>query len=251
MAENVFNLIPRVERAQEKKSRYESKFRKTATVENDINKRGHKTMGVAKEDIPQPNDFLKKYTGDAKLPEKEKFTYPDEDRKRPSVPKPQDAPLHGLKTTKNFINQNAVENIISVPKRPAKNVVDTRKGAKYPLDPSGLEPVYCKKTEYGKVPEYLITRQEEIKQAQQEYDNYVAEMYKRGAMQQLSEEEREAIIMGLKSNWEDLHHQFQSLSVMVDTVPKKNRKELLESKMKQLEKDIELIEKHSAIYIAN
>ena len=38
-------------------------------------------------------------------------------------------------------------------------------------------------------------------------------------------------------------------SVVTDTLPKKNRKERLESEMKQLERDIQLIESHPTIYI--
>ncbi len=55
----------------------------------------------------------------------------------------------------------------------------------------------------------------------------------------------------LKKNWDELHHQYQGLSVVTDTAPKKYRKERLEQEMKQLEKDIELIERHKTIYIAN
>lgn len=62
---------------------------------------------------------------------------------------------------------------------------------------------------------------------------------------------RQAIIDGLKKNWEDLHHQYQGLSVVTDTAPKKARKERMETEMKQLERDIETIEKHKVIYIAN
>lgn len=62
---------------------------------------------------------------------------------------------------------------------------------------------------------------------------------------------RQGIIDGLKKNWEDLHHQYQGLSVVTDTAPKKARKERMEAEMKQLERDIETIEKHRVIYIAN
>ena len=61
----------------------------------------------------------------------------------------------------------------------------------------------------------------------------------------------DAIIDGLKANWEDIHEQYQGLSVVTDTTPKKNRKERMEAQMKQLEKDIEMIEKHTVIYIGN
>ena len=54
-------------------------------------------------------------------------------------------PILGLKTTKDFIKLNAVDNIMSVAKKPAKNFVDTKKGDKQPLDTSGLEPKYVHK----------------------------------------------------------------------------------------------------------
>ena len=38
---------------------------------------------------------------------------------------------------------------------------------------------------------------------------------------------------------------------MVDTIPKRNRKEFLENEMKKLEKDIDILEKHDIIYIGN
>lgn len=87
--------------------------------------------------------------------------------------------------------------------------------------------------------------------AQEEYNAYIAESFKKGAMKQLSESERGSILMGLKANWEDLYHQYQGLSVVTDTLPKKHRKERLEFEMKQLERDIQMMEKHSTIYISN
>lgn len=97
----------------------------------------------------------------------------------------------------------------------------------------------------------MVNRQKEIKRAQEEYDAYVAEHFRRGAMHQLSAEERAHILDGLKKNWEEIHHQYQGLSVVTDTAPKKNRKERMEAEMKQLERDIESVEKHRVIYIAN
>ncbi|CAF1502447.1 unnamed protein product [Adineta steineri] len=56
---------------------------------------------------------------------------------------------------------------------------------------------------------------------------------------------------GLKKQWEDVHHEFQTLSVIIDTIPKRLHKERLEHEMKLLEKDIDLLEKHQVIYIAD
>ena len=91
----------------------------------------------------------------------------------------------------------------------------------------------------------------DLQEAQQAYDRYVQESVRQGQMQQVQQEERDQLLAGLKKNWEELHHQFQGLSVVTDTVMKKARKEKLEAEMKQLETDIDLIEKHKVIYIAN
>lgn len=58
-------------------------------------------------------------------------------------------------------------------------------------------------------------------------------------------------LQGLKKNWEEVHKEFQSLPVFIDSIPKRMRKQKLEEKMKQLEYDIGVIEKHKIIYIAN
>ena len=105
--------------------------------------------------------------------------------------------------------------------------------------------------DFGEVPVYLNKRKEEMQRAQEEYDAYVAEHFRRGALRCLTNEERQIIINGLKSNWEDIHEQYQGLSVVTDTTPKKNRKERMEAQMKQLEKDIEMFEKFTTIYIGN
>ena len=50
-----------------------------------------------------------------------------------------------LSRTPCFSPQNAVHNIVSVPKKPAKIVVDTVGGDKLNLEPSGLEPKFVHK----------------------------------------------------------------------------------------------------------
>ena len=118
------------------------------------------------------------------------FTYPDENARRPPVPKHTEKPVMGLKSNKNFITNNAVENIMSVPKKPAAKFVDTKDGKTNNLEPSGLVPKYLKKKDYGKTPAYLVQRKEDMEQAQRDYDEYIKENMKRGAMNCLSNEER-------------------------------------------------------------
>jgi hypothetical protein len=122
---------------------------------------------------------------------KSQFSYPNVNNRKPPVPKHGDKPaIMGVKSNKNFITTNAVENIMSIPKKPEKKYADTKIGATHQLEPSGLTPKYRNKKDFGKIPDYLEKRKQEIEQAQIEYDAYIRERFRQGAMKQLSEHER-------------------------------------------------------------
>ncbi|KAJ8010104.1 hypothetical protein DPEC_G00071530 [Dallia pectoralis] len=250
--ESIYNLIPRDEVKTEKPPRYMSKFRTHVRQEKRLNKSSNKTMGPAKVDMPSPEKYLIKHSKEPKLPEKTHFSYLDDEiLKKPSIPSKVEFPFMGIQTKKDFVKANAYENIMAVPKKPQPIYADTNTGDKQLLKNSGLVPNYIKKKDFGKTPEYLQQRAEEVRRAQEEYNSYVKEHMKQGAMKQLSDDERNQILQGLKNNWGELHHQYQGLSVVTDTTPKKYRKERLELEMKQLERDINLIERYKTIYISN
>ncbi|KXJ28319.1 enkurin [Exaiptasia diaphana] len=249
--ESIYNLIPQIHEQPQKAPKYRSTFSNSVRNEFTNLKTTSKTMGPPKVPLQPPNEFLKKRSKEPQLPEKTDFKYADDDKKKPSVPKHNEKPLMGIRSNKNFIKTNAVENIMSVPKKPEKKFADTRIGATHPLTPSGLTPKFTQKKDYGRTPEYLERRKAEVERAQRDYEAYVQERMRQGAMRKITGSERQGIIDGLKKNWEDLHHQYQGLSVVTDTAPKKARKERMEAEMKQLERDIETIEKHRVIYIAN
>ncbi|XP_003786797.1 enkurin [Otolemur garnettii] len=248
-SECIYNLIPSDLKEPPQPPRYISIFR--TAVKDDLQKvkSAMKTMGPAKVEVPSPKDFLKKHSKEKVLPLKKKF-----DRnapRKPAVPLRSEHPVMGIQSGKNFINTNAADVIMGVAKKPKPIYVDKRTGDKHDLETSGLLPKYINKKDYGVTPEYICKRNEEVKKAQEEYDRYVQESLQRAAMKRLSDEEREAVLQGLKKNWEEVHKEFQSLSVFIDSVPKKIRKQKLEKEMKQLEHDIGVIEKHKIIYIAN
>lgn len=54
---------------------------------------------------------------------------------------------------------------------------------------------------------------------------------------------------GLKKNWENLQREYQSLPLLIDTVPKMIRKAKLEKGLKELEKDILMMENNPYIYV--
>ncbi|XP_063777701.1 enkurin [Pseudophryne corroboree] len=257
--ENVYNLIPKEEVTVAKASRYMSQFRESVKIEEHKNKAAHKTMGTAKAEVPSPKEYLQKHTKEAMLAQKSAFFDSTgrphrclaEDKKRPPVPLRTEQPIMGVQTNKSFITTNVAEAVMAVPKKPQPIYVDNKKGDKHLLETSGLVPKYIKRKDYGSTPEYLVKRNEEVRKAQEEYDAYIKQRLKMGAMKQLSEEERQSMLEGLKKNWDELHHEYQRLSVVIDTPPKKAHKERLEAEMRQLERDIDVFERHKIVYIAN
>jgi hypothetical protein len=250
--ESIYNLIPRRARDAEKREKYVSSFKAAAREGESLKKEAHKTMGLPNEHADvDPKSFTKKRSGEPQYESKGEFKYPDEDRRRAPVPRAKDAPpLMGIKTTKNFITTNAVENIMAVPKKPATNFADTRHGDTFPLEESGLVPKYRTKKDFGQTPEYIKRRMEEMQRAQDEYDVYVKEHMRRGAMKQLTQQEHDEILNGLKRNWDEAMLAYQALPVVCDNLYRKHSKEKLEAQLKNIERDIELFEKHSMIYVA-
>ena len=57
-----------------------------------------------------------------------KFERPNPEARRPPVPKKDEKPVMGLNSNKNFIHTNAVENIMSVAKKPTPKYVDKPSG---------------------------------------------------------------------------------------------------------------------------
>ena len=116
------------------------------------------------------------------------------EQKKPPVPKHNENNVLVSKTNKDFINRNAVGNILSIPKKPPSKFVDTRGGAAHTLELSGLIPVYLKKKDYGKLPNYLTQRKEELSDLQNEYDYFLQESINHGTIKCLSATERSVVL---------------------------------------------------------
>ena len=249
--ESIYKLIPQTPPAIYKPPRYKSVHADRVLKQLKTNKMQTKTMGLAKVPQPDTKNFLKKNSSETLKAPRESLEETERVVKyKPAVPRHDERPVMGTKSDKDFIKTNALGNINSTSKKSEPKYVDSPSGTSHTLDPSGLVPKYVMKREYGKVPGYLEKRKDERIQAQESYDHFVIEQQKSGALKQLSDKDRQAVIEGLKKNWEDLYKQYQGLSVVTDTAPKKARKERLEAELKRLEKDIEVMEGHKVIYVS-
>lgn len=246
--ESIYDLLPKEEVKIEKPPRYVSKFRPTVVQEKKLTIKPKRTMGPAKVEVPSPENFLKKHSKEPVLPDKSQCA--QEGRihplKKPPVPPRTEIPPMSSHTERDF-----TKTCTFVPSKPKPIRVDNNRGHREALENSGLVPKYIKKKDFGKVPVYLQHRNEAERKKQEEYDNYVKEQREKEAMKQLSEEKRQAILKGLKMNWDKIHHEYQGLSLVIDTLSKKAHKERLELAIKKLEKDIDYFERFTIIYIAN
>jgi len=245
-SEHITSLIPQAMSPKVKPPRHVSKYKPVVKAEASQNKFESKTMGPAKVQVSEPADYLKK--SDTALPEPQKTA--KKPVRKPKVPTRYEQNKVAAKTEKDFIKTNAIENITSVPRKPTAQYCDTNTGKKNDLLTSGLVPRYTMKEDFGQLPPYLVARNQEVRAAQERYDEYVAEELRARALDQIGTAQRAELLRGLKAKWDDLHQQFQGLSVVTDTAPKKNRKERMEAQMSQLERDIDLLERHSTIYVA-
>jgi hypothetical protein len=166
--ESVYNLIPRTEVRPTKPFRYisinhfsfsyfislshsyESKFKPNVRESFKEGKYEHRTMGYADEPIPNPQNFLKKQQNNPKLnasndSKDTSKSNKDVQKRKPPVPSIRDAPKMGVRTEKNFVKTNALDVVMTVPRKPERNIVDDRFGDKYPIDQSGLTPKYLLK----------------------------------------------------------------------------------------------------------
>lgn len=58
-----------------------------------------------------------------------------------------------------------------------------------------------------------------------------------------------ACVQGLKKTWDQLHHEYQCLPLVTETLSQKSHRQQLETKMTQVEKDIKLIQRFKTIYV--
>ena len=103
---------------------------------------------------------------------------------------------------------------------------------------------------YGKVPKYLTARKEAEAVARDELQHTLAaQAVAASPVRRMTDEERAEILAGLKSNREELHKEYLGLSMVVDSMPKRIRKNAMEAQLAELEADISKIERHESIYV--
>ena len=161
------------------------------------NLRQSATFGLPKGSYaPDPKHFHKKGENYKILPPLQKLHTICKIRK-PPVPTINDKPIQGLRTNKNFILSNAIDNILMKPRKLRNNSCDN------------IHHKY-----YGKIPDYIkrfrLEKENEINN-QKELDRRMKEeeVAKRKI---LSQEEVEKLREGLTKQWQFYNHRYANLT---------------------------------------
>jgi len=243
--ESIYEWTERNEVAVEKPPMYRSRYGNNSSSNTLAGssfkcKRGnHGTFGK-KNNRPSQQEFLqsKRDRGVDPRTVPKRFNRTVAVSRKPSVPKRSEKPVMGLKTSKNFVVSNAVENILTV----------ASKGPKKDAN-------YMKKSDYGKVPQYLKHVKKDIEEEMRVIEEYFTEQ-KSGAEahgMMLSKGERQDLVGKLKMKWDATNKQYQKIThvVKLDTIGKIKRKEAFERELDQLVKDIQLLSQKRPIRIVH
>ncbi len=125
-----------------------------------------------------------------------------------------------------------------------------------PKIPKPGKPNYLLKEDYGQVPAYLTQVKEEVRRENEMIDRYVKE--KMGEIEEapevferMDEYERNELLTALKEKWDFLNRKYQKIThhVSLDTIGELRRKEDMEAALKQVERDIDKLERAAAVLI--
>jgi len=253
-AENITDLVPTYLPEINHHTSYVSKHR--PSIKNELNNKKFpaKTMGKAATTPPDAKKYLKKRPRHVAIRLNAAFNNKSGKsnflkKTKPQVPRIKEMKKPVQPAFVNKIRENAIRNISTVPKLPKKIYVDSSSGHKNDLVTSGLVPRFRNKENYGQIPDYIKKRKTIVENASKAYDLFAYNQQKQDSLKLISSEEHATLLKSLKEKWSLLHHEYQGLSVLTDTAPKKNRKEKLENAMSEIERDVNYLERNATIYV--
>ncbi|BES96149.1 enkurin, TRPC channel interacting protein [Nesidiocoris tenuis] len=246
--EDIKHLVFRTEPEEVNFTMYRSKFKDLARQQLKSGRDCHRTMGFANGFYaPSPEQFLKKrsrklYVAQVEKPEKKPG------KEQPPVPRKDDWNNAPARVEQNFLINNIRKAVRSVPPTGPSRAFDTALGRRV-HNCNLLIPTFAWSENFAKVPEYIRKMKEKQMKREMKQKENVEAPQEETRIHVISEADRQEMLKNLKNVWAELQREFQVLPVLNDTLPKIKRKEALEAKLIEVEKDIKLIEDNLRIYI--
>jgi hypothetical protein len=190
----------------------------------------HATFGLPKQlnKAATTGDF--KHKRHQMLPPVTKFDYKDKKTPKPPVPSINDAPVLGLTSNVNFIDENRRRAMSLKPK------------------PRPEAPNFLKKKEYGHPPEYLDAIKTTINK-EMEYLNMITQAQNRQVISkyELPKNEIEELKAALLKKYDEVNKEYQGITHVSKVYSEgiKRRKERCEKELVQIEKDLKLLDKEN------
>ncbi|VDD81989.1 unnamed protein product [Mesocestoides corti] len=251
--ELIYNLLPVTPPVEVKRKRYQSTF--SPMVRNEVleSKVGKcRTMGPAAHKRPNPKNFLRSHT----LHNLRKTTSSDKQTticsgRKPPLPNLALEPAENKAVKVDFVARNRICAQLEDAVEPTPIIVDSKNGDKFPLQGSGLTKEFIYKKNFGRTPDYLEKRKTDKRLTEELYSRYREEVERQQEIPRLSMEEREKLLDSLKKRHSQVYGDYLRLSVVIDTLHKKQRKERLERELDELERDIRTITEHKIILLVD
>ncbi|EDW68971.1 enkurin [Drosophila virilis] len=239
----------------------------------DAKKSYHRTMGCANVPLDPPCAYLRKNQG-VKWRRENLHVCPKSAHMPP-------LPEMGKKEKKadmvpNFVLRNirCARSTVRCP--PPPRYVDTPVGTRQNLLNSGMVPQFVCRKDFGKVPVYIEKTKKMLKEMHGVCCKEQARLMELCGGMKLSESmealtkptradgappempgmrvmdqaERNDILVGLRAHLNEMTKSYQSMSLLIDSENKRQRKGKLESDLRQLEQDILLLETSPIIYVS-
>lgn len=187
------------------------------------------TFGRNVAEAVDPKAFLKKSTSTKEASTKSADACPlHHDKRKAPIPKRDEKPVMGLKTDKNFVVSNAVENILSIAKKQSQN------GSARAVD----------RDDYGKVPTYIHSIKAELKDQYALVDSYKQrKAQEQEKFTELNAVEIQELRSGLQRRWEALNKEFQTMGFSVETYSQKRHQEEVEAELRSVEAALQRVGK--------
>lgn len=242
--EVIYRILDKAPPEPPKTPRYTSKYKSQLTERKPSPK--HRNFGFAETPLRPPSNFLRKGKGTTHPVQKSDHKCCNTTH-LPPVPKTASRDKKKDKPCPNFKVINIKNAAKTREKHKEPRQVDSRDGHLSRLSGSGKVPEYALRKDFGRIPTYLVKRNRRIMKELEEMR--LAEEKKESLCKLISEEERQKLLKDLKHNWQLKQKAFLQLPIMTDTIPKILKKTKMEEELRELEKDIALVESNPYIYI--
>ena len=229
--ESIYSFLPKAELKIAKPPLHQSSYKHKVREDWRKIKRQKATFGPIEEEKPHQSQYLKAGNGEVRFEKNRKKSIGKHDRNVLKAPTFCEVNVLPELQVINHIKLNITSADHLVPKKQDK------------------ESFYVNKDGYGKVPHYLVLAKADSQRKQKSLPIVEAKPQAPQGYSIMGDEERQETISLLTSKLKDLKNEYGKLSLIIDTVPKKNKKVSLENHIDEIESYLNELSSSKLVFI--